>query len=107
MMVIATIISEDLLNLFYSVTDFLHRYNKNGVDLNRNFPDVFEINADREREKEVRAVMDWLKTESFVLSANLHGGAVVASYPYDNSNGGQLLYPFFCLFFCVQRFMLD
>ncbi|KAI2665321.1 Carboxypeptidase M [Labeo rohita] len=64
------------------------RYNKNGVDLNRNFPDAFESNTDREREKEVRAVMDWLKTESFVLSANLHGGAVVASYPYDNSNGG-------------------
>ncbi len=85
---------KDLLNLFYGVTDFPHRYNKNGVDLNRNFPDVFESNADREREKEVKAVMDWLKTESFVLSANLHGGAVVASYPYDNSNGGQLLHPY-------------
>lgn len=33
--------------------------------------------------------MDWLKTESFVLSANLHGGALVASYPYDNSNRGR------------------
>lgn len=37
---------------------------------------------------QVRAVIGWLKTESFVLSANLHGGALVASYPYDNSNGG-------------------
>ncbi|XP_048013345.1 carboxypeptidase M isoform X1 [Megalobrama amblycephala] len=66
------------------------RYNKNGVDLNRNFPDAFESNEE-EREKEVRAVMDWLKTETFVLSANLHGGAVVASYPYDNSNRGSEL----------------
>ncbi|XP_016394180.1 carboxypeptidase M-like isoform X1 [Sinocyclocheilus rhinocerous] len=67
------------------------RYNKNGVDLNRNFPDAFESTTDQKREKEVRAVMDWLQTESFVLSANLHGGAVVASYPYDNSNRGSEL----------------
>lgn len=38
---------------------------------------------------QVRAVIGWLKTETFVLSANLHGGALVASYPYDNSNGGK------------------
>ncbi|XP_058273372.1 carboxypeptidase M isoform X4 [Hemibagrus wyckioides] len=64
------------------------RFNKNGVDLNRNFPDAFMSNAEQVREKEVEAVMKWLKTELFILSANLHGGAVVASYPYDNSNGG-------------------
>ncbi|KAE8281211.1 Carboxypeptidase M [Larimichthys crocea] len=70
------------------------RFNHNGIDLNRNFPDAFaglrrkqQINEE-EREAEVRAVIGWLKTESFVLSANLHGGALVASYPYDNSNGG-------------------
>lgn len=66
----------------------IFRFNKNGVDLNRNFPDAFLKNDEQEREKEVEAVMKWLKTESFVLSANLHGGAVVASYPYDNSNRG-------------------
>lgn len=64
------------------------RYNKNGVDLNRNFPDAFEESNEQKRESEVRAVMEWLKSEMFVLSANLHGGALVASYPYDNSNGG-------------------
>lgn len=39
---------------------------------------------------ETQAVMDWIKTETFVLSANLHGGALVASYPFDNGNHGKL-----------------
>uniref|UniRef100_A0A4W6FHU9 Carboxypeptidase M n=1 Tax=Lates calcarifer TaxID=8187 RepID=A0A4W6FHU9_LATCA len=62
------------------------RFNQNGIDLNRNFPDAF---AGLRRQS--RAVIGWLRTESFVLSANLHGGALVASYPYDNSNGGSEL----------------
>ncbi|XP_012674015.2 carboxypeptidase M [Clupea harengus] len=67
------------------------RYNSNGVDLNRNFPDIFSGEDEERREFEVLAIMDWMKQERFVLSANLHGGAVVASYPYDNSNrGGEL-----------------
>ncbi|CAJ1054633.1 Hypothetical predicted protein [Xyrichtys novacula] len=70
------------------------RFNANGIDLNRNFPDAFaglrrkQPVDEEKREAEVRAVMAWLEMENFVLSANLHGGALVASYPYDNSNGG-------------------
>ncbi|XP_053718877.1 carboxypeptidase M [Synchiropus splendidus] len=77
------------------------RFNRNGVDLNRNFPDPFagqpphqpqhQQPREQKREAEVKAIMEWLKTETFVLSANLHGGALVASYPYDNSNGGSEL----------------
>lgn len=59
------------------------RENSNDYDLNRNFPDAFEFN-NVSIQPETRAVMEWLKTETFVLSANLHGGALVASYPFDN-----------------------
>lgn len=66
------------------------RINANGVDLNRDFPDRLEdertvLMKSRSRQPETAAIMNWIKSEPFVLSANFHGGAVVASYPYDNS----------------------
>merc|ERR1719481_339576 len=69
----------------------LGRENANGVDLNRNFPRQFDEpqNDLRQlrsgREPETLAAMDWITRNPFVLSANLHGGAVVASYPFDDS----------------------
>ncbi|KAF5285144.1 hypothetical protein FQA39_LY16833 [Lamprigera yunnana] len=64
------------------------RNNANNVDLNRNFPDQYVVNMyNRVAEPETKAVMDWILSEPFVLSANLHNGALVANYPFDdNSN---------------------
>jgi carboxypeptidase D len=73
-----------------SIQNYYGRYNKNGIDLNRDFPDRFDQRIieklyNAKRQPETLAVMDWIKSNPFVLSANLHGGAVVASYPYDNT----------------------
>lgn len=60
------------------------RYNARGFDLNRNFPDYFKQNNKR-GQPETDAVKDWISKIQFVLSGSLHGGALVASYPYDNT----------------------
>lgn len=78
-----------------SKTDFSGRENANHVDLNRDFPDQFnrrisQLRKDGSildgRQDETIAMMTWIATEPFVLSGNLHGGAVVASYPYDSGS---------------------
>lgn len=60
------------------------RYNNNNFDLNRNFPELFECN-DQVIQPETQAVIGWLQNNDFILSANFHGGAMVANYPYDNT----------------------
>uniref|UniRef100_A0A7M4F8C3 Carboxypeptidase D n=1 Tax=Crocodylus porosus TaxID=8502 RepID=A0A7M4F8C3_CROPO len=62
------------------------RANALGRDLNRSFPDQFAPGPpDLRPVPEVRALMAWMRGNKFVLSGNLHGGSVVASYPYDDS----------------------
>lgn len=60
------------------------RYNSRGFDLNRNFPDYFKQNNKRSQ-PETEAVKEWTSKIQFVLSGNIHGGALVASYPFDNT----------------------
>lgn len=62
----------------------LIRYNARGLDLNRNFPDYFKQN-NRRTQPETEAVKEWVSKIQFVLSGSLHGGALVASYPFDNT----------------------
>ncbi|XP_036264515.1 carboxypeptidase D isoform X2 [Pipistrellus kuhlii] len=63
------------------------RDNSRGRDLNRSFPDQFGSGAPPALDDvpEVRALIDWIRRNKFVLSGNLHGGSVVASYPFDDS----------------------
>jgi carboxypeptidase D len=63
------------------------RKNANGIDLNRNFPSKFNITDQTSGtiQPETSAIIQWSKQYPFVLSANLHGGAMVANYPYDTN----------------------
>jgi carboxypeptidase D len=66
--------------------------NSNGIDLNRNFPDQFFPSTTGPPQPETRAVMKWIRSNPFILSASLHGGALVAGYPYDDNPSGKNLY---------------
>ncbi|TRY69612.1 hypothetical protein DNTS_032733 [Danionella cerebrum] len=87
----------------------LGRYSFEGIDMNHNFPDLNnimwdaqELATDKRRVSnhyipmpeyytstdaliapETRAVISWMQDIPFVLSANLHGGELVVTYPFD------------------------
>ena len=70
------------------------RYNANNFDLNRNFPDQFDdpVDSPAGRAVETQHVMNWGYAHNVVLSANFHGGAMVANYPYDGTPSGSSVY---------------
>jgi murein tripeptide amidase MpaA len=57
------------------------RYNFNGIDLNRNFPDP--LIADQTLEKENVDMVSFLRKHRFVISANFHAGEELVNYPWD------------------------
>lgn len=61
------------------------RYNDNGVDLNRNYPDPQDgLHPDGEAyQPETIIFMDFAEAHDFVMAANFHGGAEVANFPWD------------------------
>uniref|UniRef100_A0A8B9JAD2 Probable carboxypeptidase X1 n=1 Tax=Astyanax mexicanus TaxID=7994 RepID=A0A8B9JAD2_ASTMX len=87
----------------------LGRYSFENIDMNHNFPDLNNIMWDAQdlatdKKKvsnhyipmpeyytttdatvapETRAVINWMQDIPFVLSANLHGGELVVTYPFD------------------------
>jgi len=60
------------------------RSNASGFDLNRNFPDPDDGQfPGGTRQPETSAFMEFAAEHDFNISANLHGGAEVANYPWD------------------------
>lgn len=84
------------------------RWNANGVDLNRDFPDRINdsVNTTAGRQIETAHVMNWSAQHNFVLSANFHTGAIVVNYPWDGNVSGQNVYtacPEDALFIHISR----
>lgn len=61
------------------------RYNSNGIDLNRNYPDpVYGLHPDGNPwQSETAAFMSFASSKGLTMSANFHGGAEVFNYPWD------------------------
>lgn len=72
------------------------RWNANGIDLNRNFPDRFDDGGMTSntlgREPETVAIMSWTQDYPFVSSLVFHGGELVVSYPFDGTADGRTHY---------------
>lgn len=78
------------------------RANKNGYDLNRNYPDPKNglhpdsgLQTNAVYQPETLAFLAFERTRNFVLSANYHGGAEVVNYPWDTYSitGGANIHP--------------
>ena len=63
--------------------------NNNNNNKNNNYLDKLTKNQ-QNLEPEVRAVIHWSLVYPFVLSANFHGGALVANYPFDSRIPGSI-----------------
>lgn len=60
------------------------RSNSNGVDLNRNFPTPNDQTPTYMNEAEIQMMIDFAEAHNFVLSANIHSGAVLVNFPWDS-----------------------
>ena len=61
------------------------RYNANGIDLNRNYPDpqAGQHPDGNVWQPETVAFMNFASQNTFSMGANFHGGAEVVNYPWD------------------------
>jgi hypothetical protein len=79
------------------------RYNANGYDLNRNYPEGSGNNfgnvlygpgmATNGVQPETRHLMMWTAAHNFTMGVHYHTGALVVNYPYDNDSLGSVFSP--------------
>jgi len=69
-----------------NVIDAATRFNANGVDLNRNYPDPIagQHPDGNPWQEETQFFMTYADNHDFVMAGNFHGGAEVANYPWDD-----------------------
>jgi len=87
-------------NMNFDGTASNSRSNANGANLNRNFPDREYGDPPYPGhnyiiQPETQNMIDFTAQHNFVMSANFHGGALVANYPWDlKLSGDPGVYPY-------------
>jgi hypothetical protein len=61
------------------------RYNLNGIDLNRNYPNYDGSLNTGDIQPETQIMMDFANAHNFVFGVNYHGGSEVVNYPWDHT----------------------
>ncbi len=85
------------------------RYNAQGIDLNRNFPDLVEGPHPDGNDYAVEnvAMMQFLQKHHFVMSANFHAGAEVVNYPWDSWSSSERKHADNDWFYTISRRYAD
>lgn len=73
--------------------DYSGRYNGNGEDLNRTYPDPFSSTAYQTQynatEVENKAMIQYMNSHHFVMAACMHGGSEILNFPWDTYTSSQ------------------
>ncbi|HON18111.1 MAG TPA: M14 family zinc carboxypeptidase [Salinivirgaceae bacterium] len=81
------------------------RYNYDGTDLNRDFPDPRSANSPYAHETQL--MMNYATTHHFILGANFHGGIELVNYPWDTWTTAQNPHADHNWFYTISRQYAD
>ena len=83
-------------NIIYkpnNTSDLTGRYNGNGIDLNRTYPNPFSSTAYQTQynntEQENKDMIQYMNAHHFVMAACMHGGAEILNFPWDSYTSSQ------------------
>jgi len=65
-------------------TEMSQRFNANGVDLNRDFPELNEDPYGGDRAIETKNIMELHRQHHFLVALNFHGGSLCVNIPWDS-----------------------
>lgn len=74
--------------------DYSGRYNGNGIDLNRTYPDPFNTATSYEDQYEATEIenkymIQYMNAHHFVMAACMHGGSEILNFPWDTYTSSQ------------------